>query len=52
MQGVPLHVANDLVKVVFCFHRETLVTLACYPAAISPEPGNTTGRRRGGIAGR
>jgi len=27
-------------------------TLACYPAAISPEPGNTTGRRRGGIAGR
>jgi len=29
-----------------------LRTLACYPAAISPEPGNTTGRRRGGIAGR
>src|SRR5208282_2263158 len=25
-QGVPLHVANDLVEVVFCFHRETLVT--------------------------
>src|SRR5271157_3962478 len=24
-QGVPLHVANDLVEVVFCFHRETLV---------------------------
>jgi len=29
-----------------------IITLACYPAAISPEPGNTTGRRRGGIAGR
>src|SRR5271157_1756117 len=28
------------------------LTLACYPAAISPEPGNSTGRRRGGIAGR
>src|SRR5208337_5274556 len=25
-QGFPLHVANDLVEVVFCFHRETLVT--------------------------
>src|SRR5208282_5269765 len=25
-QGVPLHVANDLVEVVFGFHRETLVT--------------------------
>src|SRR5208283_1549041 len=25
-QGVRLHVANDLVEVVFCFHRETLVT--------------------------
>src|SRR5208337_2155901 len=25
-QGVPLHVANDLVEVVFCCHRETLVT--------------------------
>src|SRR5271157_1417586 len=25
-QGVPLHVANDLVEVVFCFHLETLVT--------------------------
>src|SRR5271157_1967868 len=25
-QGVPLHVANDLVEVVFCFHRETLAT--------------------------
>ena len=25
-QGVPLHVANDLLEVVFCFHRETLVT--------------------------
>jgi len=24
-QGIPLHVANDLVEVVFCFHRETLV---------------------------
>ena len=25
-QGVPLHVVKDLVEVVFCFHRETLVT--------------------------
>src|SRR5271157_2792999 len=25
-EGIPLHVANDLVEVVFCFHRETLVT--------------------------
>ncbi len=25
-QGFPLHVANDLVEVVFCFHRERLVT--------------------------
>src|SRR5271157_1350955 len=25
-QGIPLHVANDLGEVVFCFHRETLVT--------------------------
>src|SRR5208283_4491213 len=25
-QGVPLHVANDLAEVVFCFHRETVVT--------------------------
>jgi hypothetical protein len=25
-QGAPLHVANDLLEGVFCFHRETLVT--------------------------
>ena len=29
-----------------------LITIACYSAAISSEPGNTTGCRRGGIAGR
>src|SRR5271165_552164 len=28
------------------------LTIACYSAAISSEPGNTTGCRRGGIAGR
>ena len=31
---------------------QIVITIACYSAAISSEPGNTTGCRRGGIAGR
>ena len=35
-QGAPLHVANDLVEVLFCFHRETLVMpLMRWPYPIS-----------------